>query len=320
VVEGSPCTDLGVFENGQVVPKHAKGSGFTHRLNAQWKPQKNLMFYATWSRGFRPGGINRRGDIPPYDPDYLTNYELGWKTTFGPLRWNGAVYHEVWKKFQFAFLGANSFTEIHNGKDARVNGIETDLSYLHGGLTLNASAAYTDAKTKGNICANGLDTDPNCASVIDGTPDFIAAPSGTRLPVTPKFKAAATARYTWPAWADVKAHVQGGVSYQGSAPSSIRTQVLLVGPDASDFCAAAGALNSAGLCNPNIFQGKLRAATLVDLFAGLDWPRYSLELFATNIFDKRNDLSRFTACGSCTRALVVPGRPRTIGIRAGIKF
>jgi outer membrane receptor protein involved in Fe transport len=75
-----------------------------------------------------------------------------------------------------------------------------------------------------------------------------------------------------------------------------------------------------GLCAPNIFQGKIRAATLVDLFAGLDWPSWNVEVFATNVFDERNDLSRFTACGSCTRALVVPGRPRTIGVRLGYKF
>jgi len=211
-------------------------------------------------------------------------------------------------------LGANSFTEIHNGKDARVNGIETDFNYVSGGWTINASGAYTDAKTKGNICSDALDLTPGC------TDSFIAAPSGTRLPVTPKFKATLTSRYSWPAWADVKAHVQGAVSYQSSAPSSIRTQTDLVGSNGVDVCAAAGALNSAGHCDPNVFQGKLRAATLVDFFAGLDWPRWNLELFATNIFDKRNDISRFTACGSCTRALVVPGRPRTIGIRAGAKF
>lgn len=325
VVPGSPCTNLGVFSNGKVLPKHAKGHGFTYRLNAQWKPQSNLMFYATWSKGFRPGGINRRGDIGPYNPDYLYNIELGWKTTFGPIRWNGAVYHELWKAFQFAFLGANSFTEIHNGKDARVNGIETDVNYVQGGLTLNASAAYTDAKTKGNICSIFGDTTPDCSAVIDGSQDFISAPSGTRLPVTPKLKAALTGRYTWAAWGDVKAHVQGVVTYQGSAPSSLRTQVLLVGPNAGDVCAAAGALipNPAfglPLCDPNVFQGKLRAATLVDLYAGLDWPTWNIEVFGTNIFDKRNDLSRFTACGSCTRALVVPGRPRTIGIRVGAKF
>ena len=167
---------------------------------------------------------------------------------------------------------------------------------------MNATAAYTDAKTKGNICSDGTDLDPNC----QGPDDFVAAPSGTRLPVTPKFKGALTARYTWPAWADVKAHVQGAVSYQGSAPSSIRTEIELVGTHEH--------------LDPNDFQGRLGAAALVDLFAGLDWPRWNVELFGTNVFDKRNDLSRFTACGSCTRALVVPGRPRTIGVRAGMKF
>ena len=314
VVAGSPCTNLGVFENGKVVPKHAKGHGFTYRLNAQWKPLHNVMFYATWSKGFRPGGINRRADVGSYAPDYLYNLEAGWKTTFGPVRWNGAIYHEIWKKFQFSFLGLNSFTEIHNGKDARVNGIESDINYVHGGLTLNATAAYTDAKTRGNICNSFFDTTPDCSG------SFITAPSGTRLPITPKFKGSASARYTWPAWADVKAHVQGVVTYQGSAPSSLRTQVSLVGSDAAAFCAAAGALLPNGLCAPNVFQGKLRSATLVDLFAGLDWPSYNLEIFATNLFDKRNELSRFTACGSCTRALVVPGRPRTIGLRVGYKF
>jgi outer membrane receptor protein involved in Fe transport len=88
----------------------------------------------------------------------------------------------------------------------------------------------------------------------------------------------------------------------------LRTLVQLVGT--GDFI------------NPNdpTAQGTIHASTVVDLFAGLDWPKWSLELFATNVFDERNQLSRFTACGSCTRALVVVGRPRTIGIRAGAKF
>ena len=307
-VSGSPCTNLAVFKDGKLKPVRAKDHGFTHRLNAQWKPQENLMFYATWSRGFRPGGINRRVDVPPYDADFLTNYELGWKTTFGPLRWNGAIFHEQWKAFQFAFLGANSFTEIHNARDARINGLETDMSYVRGGLTLNAAAAYTHAETKGNICNKAGDPTPGCTAVIDGLDDFIVAPSGTRLPITPKFKATATARYNWPAFADVKAHVQGGITYRGSAPSSLRTLIELVPAGSGNFQ------------NPNEFQGRLHAATLVDLFAGLDWPKWNIEAFVTNVFDKRIDISRQTACGSCTRAQVVPGRPRTIGLRAGMKF
>ena len=138
------------------------------------------------------------------------------------------------------------------------------------------------------------------------SPDAVAVGKACAAEADDSAKAAATARYSWPAWGDVKAHVQGGITYRGSAPSSLRTAIALVG--------------TGEIVNPNDFQGRLHSATLVDLFAGLDWPRWNIEAFVTNLFDKRIDISRQTACGSCTRALVVPGRPRTIGLRAGMKF
>ena len=300
VVSGSPCTNLGDFVNGKVVPKRVKDTGFIHRLNGTWKPRPGVMLYATWSRGFRPGGINRRGDVPPYDADFLTNFELGWKTTFGPVRWNGAVYHQKWKAFQFSFLGQNSFTEIHNGKDAKINGVETDVNYVRGGLTLNAAVAYTDAKTKGTVCGSVLDETDDCSL------SFVSVPSGSRLPVTPKLKGSATARYSWPAFGDVKAHVQGGIAYKGSARASLRSATVQAGT----FI----------LVDPNSYLGRIKSSTVVDLFAGLDWPRWNVEAFVTNLFDSTDELSRGANCGSCTRTLIVPGRPRTIGVRTGVKF
>ena len=300
----TPCTNVGNVVDGKLEPRRSKGDGFTHRVNAQYKPTEDVMVYATWSRGFRPGGINRQPNAPAYDPDYLTNYELGWKTNFGPIRWNGAVYHQVWKRFQFSFLGENSLTVIQNGRDARVRGVETDVGYTGGGFTLNAAAAYTDAKTKGNICDSILD-DEDC------TDSGIVTASGTRLPVTPKFKLATSARYTWPMGVG-RAHVQSGVSYQSSASSDIRQVSFACGPFiGDDICAGV---------NPNAFIGRIRSSTLVDLFAGYDWDKYSVELFAKNLFDERNDVSRFVVCSVCTQNKIVPGRPRTIGLRFGAKF
>jgi outer membrane receptor protein involved in Fe transport len=301
-----PCFNVAdVNASGEAIPRRSKGSGHIHRINAQWKPRQGLMFYATWSKGFRPGGINRQPLAPPYAPDFLTNYELGWKTSFGRWRWNGAIYHQKWEGLQFSYLGLNSLTVIQNGRNARVYGIETDVSYVAGGLSLTAAAAYTNAKTKGNICDAAIEADPSpdCTGILDVNDpndpddddvDFIVTPSGSRLPVTPRFKASATARYTWPVWSG-NAHVQGAISYQGSAPSDIRP--------------ADGAM-----------LGKIKSSTLVDLFAGYDWGKYSLELFGMNIFDERNELSRLVVCSICTQVKIVPGRPRTFGIRAGMKF
>jgi iron complex outermembrane recepter protein len=290
-----PCYNVAdVNANGEAVPRRSKGSGHIHKLNIQWKPQENLMFYATWSRGFRPGGINRQPDTAAYAPDFLTNYEAGWKTTFldGHMRWNGAIYHQKWNGLQFSYLGPNSLTVIQNGRNAKVDGIESDINYVAGGLTLSAAASYTNAKTQGNICDQALVVDPSADCTGPG--DSIVTPSGTRLPVTPKFKASTTARYGWP-MGPGKAHVQGSLSYQGSAPSDIR-------PDAEAIV------------------GKTRSSTLVDLFLGYDWSRYSAELFATNVFDERNELSRFVVCSICTQTKIVPGRPRTIGVRIGAHF
>jgi iron complex outermembrane recepter protein len=307
---GTPCINVADLVDGKIVPKRSEGSGFTYRFNGTWKPREGLMFYATWSKGFRPGGINRQPGLAPYSPDFLVNYELGWKTSWGPLRWNGAVYHQIWQKFQFSFLGLNSLTVVQNGRDATINGIESDINYLHGGFSLTAAAAYTDAKTKGNICnaAITVDPSPDCTGLDSGgDDDFITAPSGTRLPITPKLKITGTARYTWSVWAG-KAHVQMGVVHSGSARSALRPADEQI-------------------------TGKLPAYTLVDLFAGYDWGRYNLELFATNVFDTRNQLSRFVSCSLCGVPLdvagnptglnqvhIVPGQPRTIGIRLGAKF
>lgn len=299
-IPGTPCTNLAEYKNGKLVPKRVTGNGFTHRLNAQYKPSEGVMFYGTWSRGFRPGGINRRATVPPYDPDYLTNFEAGWKVSFAnnAVRWNGAVFTQKWKKFQYSFLGENSFTEIRNGSDARIKGIETDISYVGNGLTLNAAAAYTDAKTLKNICS-AVGDDSDCSG------SFIAAPKGTRLPVTPRFKASATARYSFPLDA-YKGHVQVGVAHQSSAAATLRQAIQLVG--------------TGDIVNPNDYLGRIGSSTLVDFTAGIDFRKYELEFFVTNVFDQLNDLTIGSNCGSCLRPVITPGTPRTAGIRVGARF
>ncbi|MGY4398681.1 iron complex outermembrane receptor protein [Sphingomonas sp. UYAg733] len=293
-VAGGPCTNLGVFNTrtGGVDPVDASGQGFTHRLNLTWKPTEDILLYGTWSRGFRPGGINRRADVQPYAADYLTNYELGAKTTLfgGLLRLNGAIYQQKWNRFQFSFLGDNSFTEIHNGPNARIRGIEMDANLSTGGLTLTAAGSYTDAKTTQLLCTFD-DPTYQCG----GDPANVAARVGTRLPITPRFKVNGTARYTVPL-GDAKAYVQGLVAHQSSASADIREAA------ATSF-------------------GRIKASTTANFAVGADFGKFSLEIFAQNAFNERAELTRTQACGNCgRRTTVVYSTPRTIGVRAGAKF
>jgi outer membrane receptor protein involved in Fe transport len=57
-VAGSPCTNLATYRSGTLSPKRTQGQGVTYRFNLTYKPVDKAMVYATFSRGFRPGGIN----------------------------------------------------------------------------------------------------------------------------------------------------------------------------------------------------------------------------------------------------------------------
>jgi outer membrane receptor protein involved in Fe transport len=288
VVAGGPCTNLATYVDGELRPKKTSDQGVTYRFNLTWKPNDALLFYAVASSGFRPGGINRRGDVASYATDVLTNYELGWKTTLadGKLRFNGAVYQQSWKDFQFSFLGENSFTIIQNGPDARIRGVEMDVNASLGGLNLTVAGSYTDAKTREDLCETQI-------CIGDGSD--VLAPEGTRLPITPRFKISSTARYSVPIGSG-RGYVQGLIAHQSSASSDIRV-------------AKAAAL------------GRLASYTTGNLAFGFELSRMNFELFAQNIWDERGQISRFQQCGACDqRQYVVPITPRVIGIRAGTKF
>ncbi|MEI9964726.1 MAG: TonB-dependent receptor [Caulobacteraceae bacterium] len=104
---------------------------------------------------------------------------------------------------------------------------------------LNGAATYTHAKLTSNYCEGDVTSCPP-----------YDAPSGTQLPVTPKFKANATARYNFPL-GTFDAHLQGSVVYQSSNwPNLIYEDRDIVGkiPGYTTFDFTAG--NATGRLDP----------------------------------------------------------------------
>ena len=232
------------------------------------------MFYATWSKGFRPGGINRQPDTPPYAPDFLTNYEAGLEDDLSAAACAGTARSTTrsGKEFQFSFLGANSLTVIQNGRNAIINGIETDINYVRGGLSLNAAAAYTNAKTRGNICHAAIVVDP------------IARLQRRRLKRTPASTSSRCRRDTATDHAEVQGERDGAVHLAEWAGSNARA-----GRDHLSRARRLSDLDPALECvSPAKSSSTSSGQSSSGYRLGAD---YSVELFATNVFDKRNDLS-----------------------------
>ncbi len=138
IVKYSPCTDLDA---------RTSDTGHVPRVNVTYKFTPSMMVYATYSKGFRPGGVNRSAGMSRTAADFLKNYEVGWKTQWlgNTLRWNGAFFWEDWNDFQFSFLGANSVTIIRNGGNARIKGVETSVDWLPMcNLLLSANFTFLD--------------------------------------------------------------------------------------------------------------------------------------------------------------------------------
>lgn len=294
-VDDAPCINL---------DKGTKESGNSPKVTLTYKLDSSKLVYATYSKGFRPGGINRRSTLPPYRADYLENYEAGWKTTWlnNSFRWNGAVFMEDWKNFQFSILGANGLTEIKNANQARIKGVESDITWVPvPGLTINASAAYTDAKLTANYCGvvdkNTGDPVTDCGPKNPIYKDDPQAPDGTALPVTPKYKANLTARYEF-SLADWDAFAQGAVVGQSGNWTDLRLKERAI-------------------------IGRQKGYTTADFSAGVDKDGLSISVYLKNAFDKRASLNRYAECAESvcgTQYYIVPNQPRTIGVKLGKTF
>ncbi len=288
---GGPCVNI---------DKEVDESDHVGRFNLTYQLDDNKLIYFTWSEGFRPGGINRKGTLPPYTSDFLTNYELGWKTTWADnrLSFNGAVFQENWDDFQFSYLGQNGLTEIRNAAQARIRGLETEINWAATyNLMISGGMAWYDAKLTADYCAatspSGV-LDPDCYLPVS---PYDRAFSGTRLPVTARFKGNLNARYTFD-FAGGEAYWQVAVSHQGSRTTDLReTQSALL--------------------------GELDAYTLTDLSAGLRRDSWSLDFYIKNVFDERAELARFAQCAALTcgyQPYTVVAQPRTFGIRFSQEF
>ena len=290
-------TGLGAYRDAPCVnvDKQAKDDGFIWKGGLKYDVTDDVMIYGTVSRGFRPGGNNRRPGVDPFTADTLDNFELGTKARLGRVTLNGAAFYEKWKDLQFGLVpaGQNGVTNTYNAGDARIYGVEGDINARFGGLTLSAAGTYVDAQLTTDFCQ--VDNVTKNIVCVPGTPP--AAPKGTRLPVQPHFKGNATARYEFPV-SNATGFVQAAGFYQGGTRSFLTD---------ADFAAVGGT----------------KGFATMDFSAGLKWASWRIEAYIQNAFDKRGALSLNTACvtqicGQYSR--VYPVKPQIFGIKAGVDF
>jgi iron complex outermembrane recepter protein len=303
--------------------------GFKSRGNITWHVTDDVMVYYTFSQGFRPGGFNRTiatkanlnvtapkdpqyASPLSYQPDSLTNNEVGFKTEWfnHRIQVNGSLYRMNWDNVQFilfdpTILGNTTF--VVNGPNYKINGIELQVvAKVTDGLTIQGSGSLNSpSQTSAPCLLSNIPSSPTvgqCITVIKGSsfPNPFGE-LGSRPAFSPAVEFNLRARYDW-AINDYKAFVMAGASHIG---------------DMSNQPASYLAGDTETIPTTTHLRYDQPGYTTYDASVGVAKDNWSASLFGRNLTN--SDASTFTSSAQFIKS-EVPLRPRTLGITVGYKF
>ena len=291
------------------------------KFTASWTPNGDSLFYASWSEGFRPPGINRGAARFPFDPaanntnnvgtncgtdvaidadagngfpgyclpyvfesDTLENIEFGWKTSLfdGTVQFNGAIYRIDWENIQVSQFDSQNIS-IFTLVD---NGGDAEIT----GIEMDVIWGVSDALTiYGAASVNNTEL-----VFVDPAFAFVVADEGSPLPLTPDIQFSVRGRYEWVLENGYDAFWQLGMKYADEALNSLVDTVT----------------------EPNKFQDSY---ALVDGAVGFSSTEdgWGVELFVKNLTDERAQL-HINRQDFMERTTT--NRPRTIGLRFSYDF
>jgi iron complex outermembrane receptor protein len=164
-------------------PAKAKWTETTPKLGLRYQPSDDAMFYASYSEGFKSGGFFARQANylidPSYEPEYVKNYEFGWKTTLqdGRMIFNGAIFRSDYDDKQESILIpvdlSNVATVVRNASSLEMTGLELEVMYqVTQAWNVMATYGYLDSEYAdylADLTGDNIVTD-NSALVPRNTP------------------------------------------------------------------------------------------------------------------------------------------------------
>src|SRR5690606_9687791 len=107
---------------GTVTPQNGQQAfdSIQPKVTLTYNVDSDRLIYATYSTGFRSGGCNAPGVVPPgFDDETLQNFEAGFKTSWldNRLIVNGAAYFQRVDDFQIFYLDAITAAQVLSNID-----------------------------------------------------------------------------------------------------------------------------------------------------------------------------------------------------------
>ena len=247
-------------------------SDFVPKVSIKYNINDDMMVYALYSEGYRPGGVNRGRSSAPiypdkYDADFLLNTEIGFKSTLadGNVRLNVTYFTMDWENYQIELVDPSNLPcntagaypapacgqpwqkVVANLGDATSSGLQLEvLAAINDSTELGWNSQWGDSKTN--------------TELADGS-----APAGSRLPQVPEFKANLwiDKSFNFSALGATEGFARASLSYTGDTVSAVQ-------PDYS--------YNQASF-------------TIADVKVGIMGDDWELDIFVNNLTDERAEIA-----------------------------
>ena len=185
---------------------------FIPKVSLTFQPVDDLLFYATYTHGFRSGGDNvfaslmqTFSGIPvpvSYDAESLRSYELGWKSAFadGRVQFTGALFYNDWQDMQLGLNQVIAFNAVDNLFSSHTAGFEVDFTVAPTpGLTINLRGSVIEAEADEDVT----------------TGSFAGLTKGTKLTSVPELSFYGAIQYVRPIAESLSAMFRADYTYQG---------------------------------------------------------------------------------------------------------
>lgn len=267
-------------------PDKAEADGVIKKVTLNYTPNDDLLFYGTYSEGYRPGLLNRPGGATsgtftvPFEleTDDVKNFELGWKMRLADnqVQFNGNAFFVDVKDLQATIFDTSIVNLFFNANvgDAEIKGIEGEVTWAPmtmEGLTVTGAYSFLDTEiTKVSIPTDDVQV-------------------GSSLSFAPEYQFNVRARYEWETASGLTAHVMPQLVHSADSFSDIIVKN----------------------------RDKINGWTKLSASAGLTSDNWTGEIFVDNITDALIELNR-QHINDVSR--VSYARPLNVGARFSYKF
>lgn len=280
----------GIFAGGpSTVSGTSSDHSVTYLVTPKYQFDSHHMLYARVATGYRPGGPNAptpsevAAGVPnAYRPDTLTDYDLGYKASVLSNRMTVDL-----SVFHIDWQHIQILTD-YNGITTEGNGGTAASDGFEAAATITPVHGLT---VSGNLAYTK-------ARLTEDAPG-VNGRNGDELPNVPKWAGYLDASYSFPLAVDATGFVGGGFHYVGDRESGFVTG-----------------------SPPNFSRPVMGSYTSVDLRSGIDYRRWTFELYVKNLGNTLGieNLTSMNLSGYTDPWTASVTQPRTIGLSVSARF